>query len=91
MLSTCKYKAIGLLDVDEKLQTVIIHMRSNDITKINYENVSAEDLAQEIINIAKKYRLFGVNENAISSILLRKNVKFNKIIKKVTELISMNL
>ena len=53
MLSTCKYKAIGLLDVDEKLKTVIIHMSSNDITKINYENVSAEDLAQEIVNIVK--------------------------------------
>ena len=40
--------------MDEKPESIILHIVSNDITKINYDNVNAEDLGQRIVNIAKK-------------------------------------
>ena len=77
------FKYLPIL-VDEKPESIILCFGSSDITKINYDNVNPDDLAQQIVNIAKKRRSFGVN-NAISSILPRKNVSINKIIKKVNE------
>ena len=74
--------------VDEKPESIILHISSNDITKTNYDNVDAEDLGQRNVNIAKKCISFGVKNIAISSILMRKNMSINKIIKKVNEEIS---
>ena len=74
--------------VDEKPESLILHIGSNDIAKTNYDNVNAEYFGQRIVNIAKKSRLFGVKIIAISSILMRKNISINKIIKKVNEEIS---
>ena len=74
--------------MDEKPESIILHIASSNITKTNYDNVNAEDLGQRIVNIAKKCRSFGVNNIAISSILMRKNMSINKIIKKVYEEIS---
>ena len=58
------------------------------LKQIMIDNVNVEDLAQPIVNVAKKCRWFGVNNIAISSILMRKNMSINKIIKKVNEEIS---
>ena len=74
--------------VDEKPESIILHIGSNDITKTNYDNVTAKDLGQQIVSIPKKCRSFGVNNIAVSSILIRKNMSINKIIKKVNEEIS---
>ena len=74
--------------VDEKPESIILHIGSNDITEANYDNVNAEDLGQRIVNIAKKCRSFDVNNTAISSILMRKNMSIKKIIKKANEEIS---
>ena len=63
--------------VDAKREIIILHIRSNDITKTNYDNANTVDLAQRIVSIAKKCRSFGVNNIAISSILIRKNVSIN--------------
>ena len=49
--------------VDEKPRNVIIHIDSNDITKMNYENVNAEYLTQRIVSISKKCRPFGGRQN----------------------------
>ena len=55
----------------------ILHIGSNDITKTSCDNVSAEDLAQRISNIAKKKTgLLGVSSIAISSILMKKIVNY---------------
>lgn len=54
------------------------------VAKTSYDNVNAEDLAQRIVNTGEKCRLFGVNSTVISSILMRKNVSINLIIRKVT-------
>ena len=62
----------------------MLNIGSDDINKRNYDNVNPEDLAQRIINNAKKCSSFGVSFIATSSILMRKNVSINKTIKKVT-------
>ena len=49
--------------VDEKPRNVIIHIDSNDITKMNYENVNAEYLTQRIVSISNKCRPFGGRQN----------------------------
>ena len=41
--------------VDEP-SNVVIHSGSNNITKFNYNNVNAEELAHKIINIGLKFR-----------------------------------
>ena len=50
--------------------TGILNIGSNDITETNCANVNAEDLFQQTDNIAKKCRLFRVNNIGISSILV---------------------
>ena len=67
--------------------TVIVHIGSNDITKFNYSKVDVEDLAQRIIDVGKKCKSYGVNNIAISSILVRKNYDVNEVIKKVNNLL----
>ena len=42
--------------VDEKRQTVVIHIGSNDITKFNYHDVDVNDLANRILQIGLKCR-----------------------------------
>ena len=58
---------------DDKPNTVIVHIGSSDITKLNYSKVDVEDLAQRIIDVEKKCKSYGVNNIAISPILVRKN------------------
>ena len=69
--------------VDEQPNTVIVHIGSNDITKFNYSKVGVKELAQRIIDVGKKCKSYGVNNIAISSILVRKNHDVNEVIKKV--------
>ena len=70
--------------VDEQPNTVIVHIGSNDITKFNYSKVDVEDLAQ---SVGKKCKSYGVNNIAISSILVRKNHEVNEVTKKVNNLL----
>ena len=58
--------------VDDQPNTAIVHIDSNDITKFNYSKVDVEDLAQRIIDAGKKFKSYGVNNIAISSVLVRK-------------------
>ena len=73
--------------VDDQPNTVIVHVGSNDINKFNHNKVDVDDLAQRIIDIGKKCRSYGVNNIAISSILVRKNHEVNEVIKKVSNLL----
>ena len=46
--------------VDETPRAVVIHVSSNDITKMNYKTINVQDLAQGIIDTGlkcKSYRL----------------------------------
>ena len=69
--------------VDEKSNTAIIHIRSNDITKPNYHNINIDDLAKGIVNIGLKYKYYGVGQTPVSSILSRSNNGLSKVIKQV--------
>ena len=45
---------------DEKPQTVVIHIGSNDISKFNYHNIDVNDVANRILQIGLKSRSYGV-------------------------------
>ena len=51
--------------VDETPQTVVIHVGSNDITKINYKTMNIQDLAQGIIDVGLNCKSYGVSRIAI--------------------------
>ena len=73
------YYVVPLL-VDEKPDNVVTHIRSNDITKFNYNNVNAEELAHRIINIGLKSRTYGMSNIAVFSILKRSSFNINQVI-----------
>ena len=73
------YYVVPLL-VDEKPNNVVIHIGSNDITKFNYNNVNAEELAHRIINIDLKCRSYGASNIGVSSILKRSSFNINPVI-----------
>ena len=73
--------------VDEKSNNVVIHIGSNDITKFNYNNVNAEELAHRIINIGLKCRSYGVSNIAVSSILKRSSFNINQVIYQVNNIL----
>ena len=61
--------------VDEQPNTVIVHIGSRDINRFNYSKADVEDLIQRIIDTGKKCKSYGVNNIAISSILVQKTMK----------------
>ena len=69
--------------VDEKPNTAIIHIGSNDITKSNYYTINADELAKVIINIGLTCKYYSVGQITISSILTRSKNDLNKVINLV--------
>ena len=61
--------------VDETPQTVVIHVDSNDITKMNYKTMNIQDLSQGIIDVGLNCKSYGVRTIAISSILTKSRIK----------------
>ena len=76
------YYSIPIL-VDEKPNTTVIHIGSNDITKSNYHSINADEIAKVIVNVGLNYKYYGVGQIAISSILARSNNDLNKVTKQV--------
>ena len=72
--------------VDEQPYTLIVHVGSNEINRFNHNKVDVKFLAQIILDTGKKCKSCGVNNIAISSILVRKNHEVNEVIKKVNNL-----
>ena len=68
--------------VDEKPQTVFIHIGSNDITKFNYHNVDVNDLANRILQTWLKCRYYGVESIALSYVLVRNDNNLDKLIRE---------
>ena len=64
--------------VNEKPQTIFIHIGSNDITKFNYHDAEVNDLANIILQIGMKCRFYGVESIAISSINGAKELFYEK-------------
>ena len=69
--------------VDEKPQTVVIHIGSNDITKFGCHDTDVNDLANRILHIGLKCRYYGVESMAILSDLARYDNNLNKLIQGV--------
>ena len=73
--------------VGETLQSVAIHIGSNDIAKMNYKTMNVQDLAQEITDIGLKCKSYGVSRIAISPILTTSSAQLNQVIGKVNDLL----
>ena len=69
--------------VDEKPQTAVIHIGSNDITKFNHHDVDVNDLANRILQTGLKCRYYGVESIAISSVLFRNDNNLNNLIRGI--------
>ena len=55
--------------------TVVIHVGSNNITHRNSEDFNADKLADEIIDIGKMCRQYGVKDVIFSSIFMKNSIK----------------
>ena len=73
--------------VDETPDTVVIHIGSNDIAKMNHKTKNFQDLAQGIIDIVLKCEWYGVSKIPILSILTRSSAQLSQIIGKVNDLL----
>ena len=69
--------------VDEKSQTVVIHIGSNDITKFDYHDVDVNDLANRILSIGLNCKNCGVKSTAVSSVIVRNDNNLNKLTRGV--------
>ena len=69
--------------IDDKPDTIVIHVGTNDI--LNYSN--HEDIAHSIISIGLDFKNNGVNEVLISSILVKKSPSLNKIVRRVNDML----
>ena len=68
---------------------MVIHIGSNDITKFNYNNVNAEELAHRIINICLKFTSYAVSNIAVSFILKRSSFNINQGIYQVNNILKL--
>ena len=69
------------------MQTVVIHIGSNDISKTNYKTMNVQDLAQRVIDIGLKCKSYGVSRTAVSLIPARSSAQLNQVIRKVSDLL----
>ena len=67
----------------EKPDTVVIHVGSNNITHRIFEHFNADKLADEIIDIGKMCRQYGVKDVIFSSIFVKNSIKLGKMISQV--------
>ena len=75
--------------VDETPQTVVMHIGSNNITESTIRQINLDDLAQKIIDIGLKCRSYRVRYIAISSILVRSNIRLNQVISKANDILKV--
>ena len=69
--------------VDDKPQTVFIHIGSNGITIFNHHDAGINYLANMIIEIWLKSRYYGVKKIAIWSVVVRNNNKYSRLVQQV--------
>ena len=70
---------------DDRLDIMIIRVGSNDITHNSINNTDAKRISKRIVNITKKYLLYGVKEVIISSIFIKSQFKLTRIIRQVND------
>ena len=69
--------------VDDKPDTVVIHVGTNDFLK----HANHIDITNNIIQIGLRCRTYGVNEILISSIVLKNNARLNAIIRRFHDMV----
>ena len=69
--------------VDEKPQTVVIQIASNDITEFKCHEVDVNDLANTMLQTGLNCRYYGVESIAILSVFVRNDNNLNKLIRGV--------
>ena len=69
--------------LNQKAQTVVIHIGSNDIKKFSYHDVDINGLTNRIIQIELKCRYYFVESIAILSVLVRNNNDLTKSLQGV--------
>ena len=67
----------------EKPDTVVIQVGSNNITHRIFKDFNADKLVDEIIDIGKMCRQYGVKEVIFSSIFVKNSIKLGKKISQV--------
>ena len=70
---------------EEKPDITVIHIGSNEVDNRNCETLDIKETAQRIINIGRKCKDSGVSEVVISSILVKRNFKITKTIRKIND------
>ena len=71
-----------------KPDTVAIHVGSNNINHRIFEDLNADKLADEIIDIGKMCRQNGVKDVIFSSIFVKNSIKLGKMISEVVGAVS---
>ena len=69
--------------VEEKPNTTIIHVASNDIKKLNYHIINADESAKGIVHIGLKFKHYRIGQVTTSSFLARSNNDLIRVIKQV--------
>ena len=69
--------------VEEKPNTTIIHVASNDITKLNYHTINADESAKRIVHIGLKFKHYRIGQVTTSSFLARSKNDLIRVIKQV--------
>ena len=67
----------------EKPDRVIVHVGSNNVNFYNVENSTAEEVAERILKVGEICKFHGVEDVAISSVLIKKNLVLGKFIRNV--------
>ena len=67
----------------EKPDRVIVHVGSNNVNFYNVENSSAEEVAERILKVGEICKFHGVEDVAISSVLIKKNLVLGKFVRNV--------
>ena len=74
----------------EKPDTVVINVGSNHISHRIFEEFNVDKLADEIIDIGKMRRQYGVKDVIFSSIFVKNSVKLGKMISQVNGAVTKN-
>ena len=73
---------------EDKPDTVLIHIGSNDIIPSKQHDLSVNDAVQRIIDVGSYCRECGVKDVIISSILVKRNFHLTRIIRQINDLLS---
>ena len=75
-----KYSVIPTIK-EQDPDRVIIHVGSNNVNFFNVKNKTAEEVAEDILEVGEMCKSLGVEDVTISSVLIKKNLVLGKFIR----------